>query len=170
MAKLINEHHEAHTKERSYYNHCVKEATETAKALAMTALQSCCPNSVETTMHYSFDYAQQVHLPHSPMQPEPIYFLVLRKRALFGINCEALPRQINYCIDEGVCVGNGSSSVISYLHHFFANFSIRERHVTLHCDNCGGQNKNQYMLQYLAWRVMTSRHTSVSLLKVPQEG
>ena len=82
---------------------------------------------------------------------------------LFGINCEALPRQINYCIDEGVCVGKGSNSVISYLHHFFEYFSIGERHVTLHCDNCACQNKNQYMLQYLAWRVITGRHTSVSL-------
>ena len=163
VVKLINEHQEAYTKERSYYNHCVKEATDAAKALGVTALQPCRPNSVETTMHYSFDYAQQVHLPHCPMQPGPIYFLVPRKCGLFGINCEALPRQINNCIDEGECVGKGSNSVISYLHHFFDNFSIGERHVTLHCDNCAGQNKNQFMLQYLAWRLITGRHTSVSL-------
>ena len=30
--------------------------------------------SLTTTMHYSFDFAQQVHFPSTPMQPGPIYF------------------------------------------------------------------------------------------------
>ena len=46
-------------------------------------------------VHYSFDYAQQVHYPSDPMQPGPIYFLTPRKCTMFGINCEAIPRQIN---------------------------------------------------------------------------
>ena len=33
----------------------------------------------------------------------------------------------------------------------------------LHADNCPGQNKNNTMLQYLAWRVMTGRHTQITL-------
>ncbi|RUS70890.1 hypothetical protein EGW08_021353 [Elysia chlorotica] len=91
-----------------------------------------------------------VHLSHSPMQPGPLYFLVPRKCGLFGVNCEALPQQINFCIDEGVCVGKGSNAVISYLHHFFENHGAGEVNLSLHCDNCAGQNKNQYVLQYLA--------------------
>ena len=35
--------------------------------------------------------------------------------------------------------------------------------VFLHCDNCTGQNKNNCVLQYLAWRVMTGRHTQITL-------
>ena len=30
--------------------------------------------SLDMTMHYSFDFAQQVHVPSNPMQPGPIYF------------------------------------------------------------------------------------------------
>lgn len=30
--------------------------------------------SFDGTMHYSFDYAQQVHIPSNPLQPGPIYF------------------------------------------------------------------------------------------------
>ena len=97
------------------------------------------------------------------MQVGPIYFLVPRKCGLFGVNCEALPQQINYLIDEGVCVGKGSNAVISYLHHFFEHFGMGEKHLTLHCDNCAGQNKNQFVLQYLAWRIVKGLHTSISL-------
>ncbi|RUS73043.1 hypothetical protein EGW08_019207 [Elysia chlorotica] len=86
-----------------------------------------------------------------------------RKCGLFGVNCEALPQQINFCIDEGVGVGKGSNAVISYLHHFFENYDAGEMNLSLHCDNCAGQNKSQYVLQYLAWRIITGLHTSVSL-------
>src|SRR6218665_1209310 len=44
----------------------------------------------------------------------PMYFLVQRKCGIFGVCCEALPQQINYLIDEGMCVSKGSNSVISY--------------------------------------------------------
>ena len=39
------------------------------------------PNRV----HYSFDFAQQVHYPHNPLQPGPIYFKTPRKCAVFGV-------------------------------------------------------------------------------------
>ena len=51
--------------------------------------------------HYSFDFAQQVHYPSNPLQPGPIYFLTPRKAAaIFGVCCEAIPRQVNFVIDE----------------------------------------------------------------------
>ena len=43
------------------------------------------PRSRPVTMHYSFDFAQQVHYPCNPLQPGPVYFL--------------MPK-INYLIDE----------------------------------------------------------------------
>ena len=52
------------------------------------------PCSVNTTMHYSFDYAQQIHIPSNPMQPGPIYFKTPRKCGIFGVMCEAVPRQV----------------------------------------------------------------------------
>ena len=45
-----------------------------------------------TPCHYSFDYAQQVHLPHDPMQPGPMYFLCPRKVEIFGVCCEGIPQ------------------------------------------------------------------------------
>ena len=44
--------------------------------------------------HYSFDFAQQVHIPSDPLQPGPVYFLTPRKCALFGVCCEAVPLQV----------------------------------------------------------------------------
>jgi hypothetical protein len=37
------------------------------------------PMSVEITLHYSWDYAQQVHFPHHAQQAGPIYFKTTRK-------------------------------------------------------------------------------------------
>ena len=120
-------------------------------------------NSRDITAHYSFDYAQQVHYPSDPMQPGPIYFLTPRKCAVFGVNCEAIPRQVNFLSDEaGVC-GKGANTVISQLHYFFDHHGLGEKEVFLHADNCTGQNKNNCMLHYLAWRVMTGRHTQITL-------
>ena len=37
------------------------------------------------SLHYSFDFAQQVHYPHNPLQPGPMYFKTARKCAVFGV-------------------------------------------------------------------------------------
>ena len=125
------------------------------------------PNSEDITMHYSFDFAQQVHFPSKPDQPGPIYFMTPRKCGIFGVCCEGFPQQINYLIDESVNTSKGANGVISYLHHFFENYSLGETSVQLHCDNCSGQNKNKYMLWYLAWRVMKDLHSEISLHFMP---
>ena len=53
----------------------------------------------------------QVHYPSNPLQPGPIYFLTPRKAALFGICCEAIPRQVNYIVDEASDAGKGANTV-----------------------------------------------------------
>ena len=121
------------------------------------------PCSKDIAMHYSFDFAQQVHYPSNPFQPGPMYFKTARKCGLFGINCEAIPQQVNYLVDEGACESKGANAVISYLHHFLANYGLGECDLFLHCDNCTGQNKNNCMMWYLAWRVCTGLHRTVSL-------
>ena len=62
------------------------------------------------------------------------------------MNCEALPQQVNFLIDEGMCSGKGSNA---YLDFFFKNYALGEEVVHLHCDNCAGQNKHQHVLHYL---------------------
>ena len=121
------------------------------------------PCSLPSVVHYSFDMAQQVHYPSDPLQPGPIYFLTPRKCGIFGVCCEAIPRQINYLIDEASDTGKGANTIVSLLHHFFEQHGLGERRVHLHADNCVGQNKNNTMLHYLTWRVMVGLHTHISL-------
>ena len=127
-------------------------------------LHSCFPpNSNNLKAHYAFDYAQQVHFPSDPMQPGPVYFLTPRKCAIFGVNLEAIPRQVNFLTDEAGCCGKGSNAVVSQLHYFFEHHGLGETEVFLHADNCSGQNKNSTMIHYLAWRALTNQHSSLTL-------
>ena len=121
------------------------------------------PCSYPGKCHYSFDFAQQVHFPSDPLQPGPIYFKCPRKCGLFGIACEAFPRQVNFLLDESVHTGKGANTVVSMLHYFLNNHGIGECHLHLHADNCSGQNKNSCMMWYLMWRVLTGRHRSITL-------
>jgi hypothetical protein len=111
----------------------------------------------------TFDLAQQVHYPSDPLQPGPIYFLTPRKCAIFRVCCKAIPRQVNYLIDEACDTGKGSNTIVSLLHHFFHHHGLGEREVHLHADNCVGQNKNNTMLHYLLWRVLVGLHTRITL-------
>ena len=62
-----------------------------------------------------------------------------------------------------MCHSKGSIAVISYLHYFFRCYGLGEEELRLHCDNCSGQNKNKFVLWYLAWRCMHGLHESVLL-------
>ena len=119
------------------------------------------PCSLEGTVHYSYDYAQQLHYPADPYQPGPIYFKTPRKCGLFGVCCEAIPRQVNFLIDENVQTGKGANSTISYVHYFFEHHGLGETFAQLHADNCGAQNKNNAFIWYYLWRVMTGLHRTI---------
>ena len=149
--------------ERELYNKACDNAKRSFKALEdyVDIDERHDPCSLDTTMHYSFDFAQQVHYPSNPMQPGPIYFKTPRKCAIFGIMCEAIPQQVNYLIDEASDVGKGANTTISYVHHFFEYHGLGETSVHLHADNCSGQNKNNYFVWYLAWRTILQLHLSV---------
>ena len=161
--RLQEDHLSIVQQERSLYNNMVHLAKIACSVNNITDLQARPPCSSNITMHYSFDYAQQVHLPSNPLQPGPLYFLVPRKVGLFGVCCEGLPRQVNFLIDEANLVSKGSNAVVSYLHYFFEHYGIGETVAELHCDNCSGQNKNRFVVWYLAWRVATGLHKSISL-------
>lgn len=149
--------------ERAFYNKMVEDSREVCRQLDVCALQANAPCSRNVAMHYSFDFAQQVHLPSNPLQPGPIYFLTPRKCGIFGVCCEGIPWQVNFLVDEAHSAGKGSNCVVSYLHYFFESFGLGETTVHLHCDNCAGQNKNKFMLWYLAWRVVTGLHEVITL-------
>ena len=58
------------------------------------------------------------------MQPGPIYFKIPRKCGIFGVMCEAVPRQVNYLIDEAAVCGKGANATISYVHHCFTRHGL----------------------------------------------
>ena len=74
---------------------------------------------------------------------------------------------MTYLIDEAFNVGKGANAIISMLHHFFDHHGFGETKVHLHADNCSGQNKNRYMMQYLMWRVLTGLHEEVTISFLP---
>lgn len=122
-----------------------------------------------TKCHYTFDFAEQLHLPHHSRQVGPIYFKVPYRVQLFGVCDEARPQQINYLFGEKDTIGvngskcHGPNSVISMLHHFFQTHGNGEMECHLHADNCGGQNKNKTVMAYLAWRCIVGLHHEIRL-------
>ena len=149
--------------ERDYYKGCCK-TTKDALAEHLTTVdfsEKHAPCSLEGTVHYSYDYAQQLHYPADPYQPGPIYFKTPRKCGLFGVCCEAIPRQVNFLIDENVQTGKGANSTISYVHYFFEHHGLGETFAQLHADNCGAQNKNNAFIWYYLWRVVTGLHRTI---------
>lgn len=117
-----------------------------------------------SVMHYSFDYAQQIHFPFNSQQQGPFFFKTPRKCCIFGVSCEPTSTQVNYLIDEADDVGKGANATISLLHHFFLqNPGLKEKHLHVHADNCVGQNKNNIVIQYLVWRVVAGLSESAEL-------
>lgn len=155
--------------ERSYYkttcDQCKQSLTQYLASNNLTQLPPGPyePCSYPFCSHYSFDMAQQVHYPCDPLQPGPMYFLTPRKCGVFGVCNEALPQQVNFLIEEACDTGKGANNIVSKLHYFFAVHGMGEEVVYLHADNCTGQNKNNVMMQYLAWRVTTGLHKSITL-------
>ena len=84
------------------------------------------------------------------------------KCGIFGVSCEATSNQINYLINESDDVGKGANATISLVHHYLQNHSLKEKHL-LHADNCVGQNKNNMVVQYLAWRVIAGLSETIEL-------
>ena len=169
--RQAEQHLEEVTKERSLYKTAIDTAKQSIRQFfssdgVFSPPQPACksqPSSRLITAHYSFDMAQQVFYPNDPQQPGPMYFLTPRKCAIFGVCCEAIPRQVNYLIDESVDTGKGANAIISMLHHFFEVHGLGEQDVHLHADNCGGQNKNNAMVGYLLWCVLTGLHQNITL-------
>ena len=165
--KEQEEHLQQVQEERELYQRQTEDARAVCLREGITELQRSAPCSRQMSMHYSFDYAQQVHLPSNPLQPGPIFFLVPRKCGIFGVCCEGIPRQVNFLIDEAHSITKGSNAVVSYLHYFFDNYGLGETHVHLHCDNCSGQNKNKFVMWYFAWNVAMRFHDSIEVNFMP---
>ena len=158
------EHLEHAKKERDYYHHCIKIAEKSYSSLGHRQCETPYePNSQCISLHYSWDFAQQIHYPYEDQQVGPIYFKTPRRAELFGVCCEGIPRQVNYLIDEADFLGKNANVVISLLDHFFENHGLGETHVYLTADNCVAQNKNNALLHYLLYRTLIGLHSMINL-------
>ena len=67
--------------ERQFYKRQVEESKECVHHNGLVALQPTPASSQDLAMHYSFDFAQQVHYPSNAAQPGPMYFGSVRSLA-----------------------------------------------------------------------------------------
>ena len=160
VSKEFSEHVELAQQEREYYISLSKKSESEYSQNSETPPEFA---------HYTFDFAEQVFIPHHARQVGPLYFKVCRKIQLFGVCCDSNRKQINYLIDEDNSIGpngkktHGPNSVISMLDHYLTKHGLQESKCHFHCDNCVGQNKNNFVIGYLAWRVITGKHQDVTL-------
>ncbi len=72
-------------------------------------------------------------------------------------------KKVNYLIDESVSIGKGANCTISLVHHFLSHHGFGAVNLHLHADNCSGQNKNRFMMQYLTWRVLAGLNDRIEI-------
>ena len=70
--------------------------------------------------------------------------------------CEAIPRQVNFLVDESVLTGKGANSTISLVHYYFGKVGLGETDAYIHADNCSGQNKMPAWRIIVGWSVFIS--------------
>lgn len=131
----------------------------------------------ESTVVICFDFAQNVSVPHHSDQPGQIFFKTPFRLALFGIWTSCTNMLSTYFLPEDVqaSVGKGHECVIGMLDHFLDTCVLtnpddptetkRPRCIKIWADNCVGQNKNKFLMQYLAWRV-SSGHTDTQSVEL----
>ena len=96
LHQIATEHLSHVSKERALYQKICKQ-TKDALPAGMN-IGPHVPCSYDGVVHYSMDFAQQVHYPSDPLQPGPVYFKTPRKCAIFGVSCEALPKQVTFLL------------------------------------------------------------------------
>ncbi|XP_052805803.1 uncharacterized protein LOC128235108 [Mya arenaria] len=141
-----------------YRMQCDDSKVTCSENITVEGAVSC---SLDATVHYSWDFAQQVHIPHHSQQVGPLYFKTARRCEVFGVCCEGSEKQVFYLGDEGVAPGKGANTVVSYLHHYLENYGLGEEHAQFLFDNCQGQNKNNAVLGYAVWRTLTGGHKTI---------
>lgn len=118
-------------------------------------------SSINAVVHYSFDWAQNLQTPHFSQQPSQMYFLSPRKVHLFGFHNEAIGEQTNYLIDENQLLNKGVNGTLSLIFDGIKRLNKGEKHLKLTCDNCAGQNKNNFSLWFYSYLVIAGYYKSI---------
>jgi hypothetical protein len=89
----------------------------------------------------SFDYSENILVPHLIETPGIFFFKTRRKIDLFGITNESTDRQLNFLTDEPFKISKGPNSVISMLDYYIKRNIPEGFKLILYADNCAAQNK-----------------------------
>ncbi|KAH9106935.1 hypothetical protein LEN26_014420 [Aphanomyces euteiches] len=116
----------------------------------------------ESHVVLTMDFSQNLTLPNAASTPSQWYFLSLVSISVFGIFDVGLNVQSNIVYSERVG-GKGSNEVISMLDRDLKQNSAlgQNKTLALYADNCGGQNKNNFVIKYLLMATYTGRLAQV---------
>lgn len=152
----LKEHVEHAQAERQFYRNSLAKAEEEWNSFGLELPVVTAPLSLPLTdVHYTFDFAQQVTVPHHARQMGPLYFLSPRKVQVFGVAMEGQHKQYNFMFDEDQSIGqdgklsHGPNAVLSMLDSCFSMFGLGEQRCQIHCDNCGGESSALILLSYM---------------------
>ncbi|PKC56964.1 hypothetical protein RhiirA1_473231 [Rhizophagus irregularis] len=134
--------------ERDYYNNNIKHAVEDGKCNPNTTGSQILFKSFEDSLHIA---PQKVHL--------------------FGVcNTGNFPytEQTNYIIDEAEMPddgkqGKGVNCTLSLVWHAILKYNRGEKKLVITCDNCVGQNKNNYSLFFYSWLIDRGLYEEIEL-------
>jgi len=121
-AKVLQQQHHLTLvqEERSIYNSMVNDAKLTVAAAGIETLahNEPCSNDLHCITALTLPSRCTFLVLHCSL--DQCILLATRKCGILGVCCEALPQQVNYLSDEGMCTSKGSNAVISNLPHFLA--------------------------------------------------
>lgn len=108
------------------------------------------------------DWGQNWDVPRYQKQPGELYFLSRQKVGSFGVTDEGSDLQTFYCVPEGELTkyseGPNPNAIPSCLCHYLQKPSYKPKKLIIYPDNCGAQNKNNYLLWFFSW---LSYHCSI---------
>ena len=99
--------------------------------------------------------------------PAPCIFLPLENAPSSGFAVRGSPSRSTFLLMRRSTSARGLSGSSPTSTFFSENYGLGENRVQLHCDNCSGQNKNNFVLWYFAWRVMKGLHSEVNINFLP---
>jgi hypothetical protein len=159
--------------ERDYYNANIKCVVKDGKCNPNNTLDKSqiLFKTFKGSAHITYDWAQNVLIPYSPQQIGSLFFKSPKKVHLFGVcNTGNFPHteQTNYVIDEGEMPDDGKQEkgvncTLSLVLNAIQKYNCGEKKLVITCDNCVGQNKNNYSLFFYSWLIDRGLYDEVEL-------
>jgi len=107
-----------------------------------------------------FDYKKNINLPYDHIQSQLLYYKSKMNINVFGIFDEQ-NEKINVCIYNEISGTKSKNEIATMLMSYLHN--IESNNLILYADNCIGQNKNNYIMQFLNYLITQNYFKSIRL-------